>query len=148
VTSPAFAVRPARPGERARIEDLLQEAGLTRAGLGEPQCAMWVAVAGAELVGVIGLERYGRVGLVRSVATRSEWRGRGVAQALCREVFAAAEAAGVSRLYLLTETAAEYFRRLGFVNVPRAAADPLLAGSAEFQSGHCASAVLMLRAAP
>jgi N-acetylglutamate synthase-like GNAT family acetyltransferase len=147
VTSPAFAVRPARPDERAPIEGLLEQSGLTRAGLGDPQCALWVAVAGAELVGVAGLERYGRVGLVRSVAARGDWRGRGVAQALCREVFAAAAAAGVSRLYLLTETAEEYFRRLGFVPVSRADADPLLAGSAEFQSGHCASAVLMLRAA-
>jgi amino-acid N-acetyltransferase len=145
VTAPAFAVRPARPDDRPRVEALLEEAGLTRAGLGDPQCALWVAVAGADLVGVIGLERYGRVGLVRSVATRAGWRGRGVAQALCREVIATAEAGGASTLYLLTETAEAYFRRLGFTTIPRAAADPLLAGSAEFQSGHCASAVLMVR---
>ncbi len=148
MTLPAFDVRRARPEERSRVEGLLAESGLTRAGLGDPHCELWVAVAGAELVGVTGLERFGPVGLVRSVATRGDWRGRGVAGALCREVFAAAAAAGVSRLYLLTETAEEYFRRLGFVAVPRAGADPLLAGSAEFQSGHCASAVLMLRAAP
>ncbi len=148
MTAGAVDIRHAGPAERAALAALLAECGLPLAGTEDPQCALWAAAADGELVGVAGLERYGEVGLVRSVAVRAAWRDRGVASALTRQVLTAAAAAGVTRLYLLTETAESFFRGLGFATVPRAAADPRLMGSAEFQGGHCASAVLMTRALP
>ena len=42
----------------------------------------------------------------------------------------------------------EYFRRYGFVTVPRTQGDPRLVASAEFQDGHCVAAVLMVRPVP
>jgi arsenite methyltransferase len=145
VTDMAFEIRETAAAERAALRALLEECGLPPMGFADPALRMWAAFAGGELVGMAGLEPHGTTGLVRSVATRPAWRGRGVADALVGAVVGAAAAAGMARLWLLTESAEEYFRRRGFTTVPRAAADPQLAASAEFQSGHCAAAVLMTR---
>lgn len=97
------------------------------------------------MVGEAGLETYGDVVLLRSVATEARSRGQGVARALCESVLEEARARGARQAYLLTETAEGFFKRLGFETVPREAADPRLSASAEFQDGRCASAKLMTR---
>ena len=143
----AFVIRETAAAERARLDALRAECGLPAAGFDDPRLRLWGAFADGEPVGMAGLETHGDAALLRSVATRAAWRGRGVAEALVRAVLDAAAAAGMARVWLLTETAEEYFRRYGFVTLPRAQADPQLAASAEFQSGHCAAAVLMARPA-
>jgi amino-acid N-acetyltransferase len=145
VTGGGFTIRETAPAERARLRELLVACGLPRVGFEDPRLRLWGAFAGDEIVGMAGLEQHGSAGLLRSVATLEAWRGRGVASALVRAVLEAAAAAGMTRLWLLTETAEGYFRRSGFATVPRSQADPQLLASAEFQDGHCAVAVLMVR---
>lgn len=148
MTDGGFAIRETAAGERAELRELLVACGLPRMGFEDPRLRLWGAFAGGELVGMAGLERHGSAGLLRSVATREAWRGRGVAAALVRAILEAAAVAGMTRLWLLTEGAEEYFRRWGFVTVPRAQGDPQLMASAEFQGGRCAAAVLMMRPVP
>jgi N-acetylglutamate synthase-like GNAT family acetyltransferase len=94
---------------------------------------------------VAGIESYGEVVLLRSVATEAESGGQGVAATLCRAVLDDAKARGARRAFLLTETAEDFFRRLGFETLARAEADPRLWASAEFQEGRCATAKLMTK---
>ena len=72
------------------------------------------------LIGVAGVERLGRVGLLRSLAVAPDYRNAGLAHRL---VTAAEDRAknhhGISDLYLLTTTAADYFLRRGYREVPR-----------------------------
>lgn len=95
------------------------------------------------MLGMAGVEVYGRVGLFRSAAVRAEWRGRGVGAALTADRLGWARAARLTDLYLLTQTAAEYWPRFGFARTERDAAPAPLQKSAEWAGGCPASAVAM-----
>ncbi len=141
-------VRRARESDRAVIESLLAEAQLPLAGVGEWVEQFWVAEAPGEEhpVGVSGVEVYGDVALLRSVAVAPHWRGAGIARLLSEQALRAARDGGVREVYLLTTTAEPYFARLGFACVTRDTAPAPLQQSAEFQGACPASAVLMHRA--
>lgn len=95
------------------------------------------------LVGVAGVERYGSDGLFRSAAVHPDWRGRGLGQALTRDRIDWARAAGLRALYLLTETAADFWPRFGFEPIARDGAPEAVAASPEWAGGCPASAVAM-----
>jgi len=138
-------IRPRRPADLRAVQQLLAAASLPTTGIEAPGAEFLVAVAGERVVGCAGLERYGDVGLLRSVAVDPEWRGRGLGAGLTRRVLAVAKQRGIVRIYLLTETAAQYFHAFGFRVIPRSEADPAVQGSAEFTELCPASATLMVR---
>lgn len=139
-------IRRATTGDEPAILDLLARCGLPQAGMREHLEGFWVAEAEGTLVGTAGAELYGEVALLRSVATDPAYRAQGVARRLCAEVLRHVAHEGAQRAYLLTETAAEYFRRhFGFRDVPRSQADPRLAASAEFQGACPQTARLLVR---
>lgn len=113
-------IRPATAADRDEVEALLRRTDLPPDGLdeqfGEPYA---VAVADRRIVGAAGVEVYGGDGLLRSVAVDPAWQGRGVGAALTLERLRWAQARGLDAVYLLTNTAAGYFPKLGFAPVPR-----------------------------
>jgi amino-acid N-acetyltransferase len=102
-----------------------------------------VARRGDELVGVAALEAYGRTGLLRSVAVASSERQRGTGIALVADRLAAAAEQDLESVYLLTTTAAPYFRRFGFADADRSGAPAELRASPEFAAICPASATCM-----
>ena len=99
---------------------------------------------GAELVGVAGLEVYGDVGLLRSVAVKTQERDRGLGRALVADRLSAARKQGLKCVYLLTLTAADYFRSLGFSDTERAGAPASIQQAPEFTTLCPASAVCLV----
>ena len=71
------------------------------------------------MTGVIGLQLLGRNGLLGSLAVDSLYRNQGVGKALYAKLVGYANLRGVTKLYLLTLTAQEYFSKLGFEKVDR-----------------------------
>jgi len=86
-----------------------------------------------ELVGVIGLQVSGRIGLLRSLAVQSGYRNQGIGKALYERLVGYAHLRGITKLYLLTLTAQEYFSKLGFEKTDRAAVPPEVSETAEFR---------------
>lgn len=124
--------------ERADAEDVDRIAALLEAnGLpycdvrAKPEC-FFVASAGAEWVGVGGVERRGPNGLLRSVVVPESHRGQGYGTALCDALEDSARANGVEALYLLTTTAAAFFRRRGYEAVSREDVPSSIRGTTEF----------------
>jgi arsenite methyltransferase len=143
----AVSVRGAGSADAAAILDLLHAAGLPVDGVADQvETGFAVAEAGRAVVGAAALERYGDAGLLRSVVVARDWRGRRVGEALVRERIATARSEGLTRLFLLTTTAASWFPRLGFAPVTREAVPPAVRASREF-AGICPStaAVMELR---
>ena len=138
-------IREVMDDDRVGVWALLDANRLPRAGLARPSTRLWVAREDKRVVGVAGLERYGDVALLRSVATARDRQGKGIARSLCGVVLAAARTEGVRRAFLLTETAGEFFKKIGFESLDRSEADPRLLDSAEFQLNQCATAQLMAR---
>lgn len=125
---------------------LLREAGLPTDGVPADLADFLVATTGREVVGAVGLERYGDAALLRSAAVREARRGTGVGEALVHAALELARARAVRDLVLLTTTADRWFPRFGFERTSREAVPAAVHASAEFQGACPASAVVMRRA--
>lgn len=104
------------------IQDLLQSCGLPYEDLG-PAALEHVLVCREEdaLRGVVGVEPYEHVALLRSLAVISDCRNEGVGTRLVRAIEQRARQQRIHTLYLLTTTAAEYFQQHGYEHVDREA---------------------------
>jgi amino-acid N-acetyltransferase len=91
---------------------------------------------------------YGPDALLRSLAVTPEHRGNGLGRRLADAVLALARQQGADRVYLLTETAAPFFRRLGFRDVARADVPEGIRGSLEFATLCPASAETLVLVLP
>ncbi len=116
------------------LYDLLQASGLPADGLDEHLSTTLVARDDTGVVGSAALELYGKSALLRSVVVAQPIRGTGLGRKLVEAAQATASRAGVQRLYLLTETGAEWFPRFGFTPTARADVDPAVQHSIEFTS--------------
>jgi amino-acid N-acetyltransferase len=95
--------------------------------------------------GVVGVEIYAQVALLRSLAVAPECRGAGCGKALVAEAESYARSRGVAQLYLLTTTAERFFERLGYAHAARESAPEEIRRTQEF-SGLCpSSAAFMLK---
>jgi N-acetylglutamate synthase-like GNAT family acetyltransferase len=142
LSEPTF--RRPLPDDWDAVKLLLVQSGLPIAGAQEHLGDFLVAQDGTGIVGCAGLERYGPTALLRSVAVLERRRGERLGYELVVRLVAAARAADVATLVLLTETAERYFRRFGFKTVPRKTLPEEIMASAEFRGACPASAMAML----
>jgi N-acetylglutamate synthase-like GNAT family acetyltransferase len=82
---------------------------------------------------------------VRSFAVAPNWRGRGVGKELGTALLQRAVAAGVRKVYLLTNTIRELAARHGFREIPRDEVPAAVRESVEFRLNCCDTAVAMER---
>jgi amino-acid N-acetyltransferase len=92
----------------------------------------------AAVIGSVGVERYGDVGLLRSLVVADAARDRGLGGRLTAAAEALAVQLGIHSLYLLTTTAGAYFEGRGYRITTRADAPPAIIGTPQF-SGLCPS---------
>jgi amino-acid N-acetyltransferase len=134
---------PATEADLLPLLDLLRRSRLPEAGFAEHIASAVVARDGGLVVGSAALELYGSSALLRSVAVDERLRGQGVGRRLTHEALDLARRHGVHVVYLLTETAAPFFARLGFTRLERHRVDPAVQQSVEFRSACPASAECM-----
>lgn len=127
------------------ILDLLRECSLPSDGVAEHLSDFFVARDGAgRLVGCAAVERYGPVGLLRSVAVSAGLQRSGLGSRLVHRVLDEAQQAGIDEVVLLTTTARDFFaRRFAFKETTREPYASQLAGSVEWQLPRCSTAVVM-----
>ena len=140
-----ITVSPASSEDLKDILDLLSHVQLPHDGVAENVEAFLVAKnEQSQLVGTIGLERYGNTALLRSAAVAPEYQNSGLGSCLTEDLLARATREGVEKVVLLTTTASEFFaRRFGFCETPRDSYDKHLADSPEWKLPRCSSAVCM-----
>jgi amino-acid N-acetyltransferase len=142
--SPEIAVAPTPPP--AALIDLLRTAGLPADDLGSHEpTTVWTAGVAGDIHGAAALEQYECYGLLRSVAVAQRHRGQGWARLLIQTALSAAREADLVAVYVLTETAADYFYGLGFVAIGRQAVPPVVRQSTEFAELCPATAIAMVR---
>jgi amino-acid N-acetyltransferase len=172
---PGVNLRPATPTDLRAITDLLTQARLPTAGVEDHlqtfvvvEAELEDAAAGsgelpggdnladkdsvvgggssaASLVGMGGLEVHGRFALLRSLAVGAEHRRQGLASMICDRLEEDATHRGVSRVYLLTETAESFFAKRGYSVATRENAPAEITATEEFTTLCPDSAVLMVR---
>lgn len=137
----AFAI----PADLTPIQNLLQDSDLPYEDVSDHLSHFIVAKKDNQLIGIIGLEVYERVGLVRSLAVADYYRGNGIAKRLYDRILAHAHMLGIDELYLLTTTAEGFFAKMGFVKVERNNLPEVIQATKEFQSLCPVTAVCMVK---
>ncbi len=129
----AVTIAAARPADWAAIVSLLETAQLPHDDAADHLADFLVAREGDAVIGVAGFERHGRFGLLRSVVVRQASQRQGVGSRLVNACIARAQTSGVLCLGLLTDNAAGWFTRFGFVPVERGALPEPLHASRQWQ---------------
>jgi amino-acid N-acetyltransferase len=140
-----ITIEPARKSDLPAVVALLQQNGLPDDGLAEHFETTWVARRSGEVVGCVALEIYADGALLRSLAVQERLRGNGLGERLTRAALDHAKEAGVSDVYLLTETAGGFFPRFGFHSITRADVPASVRQSVEFISACAESALAMTK---
>jgi phosphinothricin acetyltransferase len=130
--STQIAITPAREADLEPLYDLLHSSGLPSDGLSAHLPTTLLARDGHHVVGSAALEIYGPHALLRSVAVDNSLRGQGLGIRLTQAALDHAASLGVTDVFLLTETAADFFPRFGFAPVTRADVPPNVLQSVEF----------------
>ncbi len=143
-------LRQGRPDDWAAVGALLADAGLPVDDLDQASMVRFTIATTpsmhAEIVtGVIGLQPFENVGLLRSLVVARSARSAGCGTMLVQAVERIAIETGVGQLWLLTMDARGYFENRGFRAMSRALAPPAIRQTAEFTSLCPDSAVLMMK---
>jgi UDP-N-acetylmuramate: L-alanyl-gamma-D-glutamyl-meso-diaminopimelate ligase len=134
-------ILPARGEDMLRVRQILQSTDVDGNDLDAGQVLM-VRDEG-EIVGVVAIEIYDDAATLRSLAVIPERRGHGFGWMLADHAVARAREMGARRLYLLTETASDFFaEKLGFRAIDRSIVDAAVAASRHFRES-AKSAVAM-----
>lgn len=130
----------------SQVETLLSRSGLPVSDLhGQSNIRWFGSRDDGTLVGVVGIEAYANVGLLRSLAVDTALRQHGYGQALVRHAEQWANQNGIKALYLLATTAANFFVRLGYQAISRAEAPMEIARTTQFSGLYHSSAGFMCK---
>lgn len=102
--------------DKKKVLDLLKGAELPVADLTDAKMKNFMVAKGDDgsIIGVVGIEMYRDSGLLRSLAVHPAHRGTGIGRLLTRKIESFARHNGISALYLLTMTAADFFAKIGY----------------------------------
>lgn len=140
-------IRIAKHGELEKVLRLLQRLDLPIDGVEEHFDEFLVFEEQGRVMGAVGLEVYGAVGLLRSLAVEPLEQSSGLGSRLVEAVLKRAWERKLDALYLLTTTADRYFPRFGFEPIARDEMDPRLGASKELQ-GACPQRAVCMRLRP
>jgi len=135
-----------RPSLQAAVQ-LLHDAHLPTEDLTAAHCeSFYFTGPVSKPTGLVGLEIFGDVALLRSLVVAAERRGSGEGASLLKHAEEQARAKGVRTLYLLTTTAEPFFAKHGYQRATRESAPASIRTTREF-AGICpASSAFMCRA--
>lgn len=140
----SITLTSAEAAEIEWLEEQLEANELPNQGIRSGPGQFFIAHAGSERIGGGGLEPYGSNALLRSVVITEPHRGRGYGVALCDALESRARTNGIETLYLLTTTAAAFFRERGYDEIDREAVPPEIQGTSEF-TGLCPQSATCMR---
>ncbi len=139
------AMKPARRGDMAEVRKLLDRAGLGDEPARDEQFpAFFVLTNEQGVAGSVALDVLGDDAVLRALAVDPEARGAGYGWMLADMAVSQARWRGVRRIYLLTETASDFFAaKFGFRVVDRSTLSKQVAASETFTAPKGAGQVAM-----
>lgn len=117
-----------------QIIELLTKSNLPTEGVREVLSSTIVAKDGEDVIGCAAIEMYNNSTLLRSVAVDDRYQGKGIGLKLTQNLIGLSQNSNIKEIYLLTETAENYFTKLGFTKIPRAQAPTEIQQSEEFSA--------------
>lgn len=132
-----------RPSDLDAIKHLLKIHKLPYDDIGSSPGLFLIAREAETIVGCIGIEKYGKNGLLRSFAVIPALQNKGIGKSLYKRLKEYAVQNGITNLHLLTETASGYFSRLGYQQMDRNEAPSDIKNTREFKDICPVSSVFM-----
>jgi amino-acid N-acetyltransferase len=127
------------------VQAFLASNGLPHIDVGKHIEHFVVARYQGNVIATAAVEFHGRYGLLRSVCVHAGHRQQGLATQVCQLIESHARNLGIRQLYLLTNTAATYFARIGYATCARDSVSHEIQQTEEFRTLCPASAVCMVR---
>ena len=141
-------VGPASAQDLIAIRALLERSGLPTSDLESARPVFRVIREKGQVIAAGALQPFGSSALLRSVVVASDRRGIGLGGEILSELERVARADRISRLVLLTQTAADFFARQGYRVIERSTAPRNMQASEEFRSLCPSSATCMAKSLP
>lgn len=142
-----FHVSVLLPGDYDGLRAALKQAGLPYEDIDQPGREFFRFVTDdGGVLGYGGFQAFGAEGLLRSVVILEAFRGWGFGFQFLKVLESIAKFNGISRLWLLTTTAPDFFAKCGYEAVLRAIVPPSIAATTEFTDLCPDSAVCMTKA--
>jgi amino-acid N-acetyltransferase len=133
------------PSLRAAVA-LLAAVGLPSSDLTEAQLEHFIFSGPRDApTGLVGLELYDRVALLRSLAVAAHAQRSGLGSELLEQAEGYAYARGIRALYLLTTTAQRFFESRGYRLTSRETCPAAIRSTSEFASLCPASSALLVK---
>ena len=127
------AMRPAQRADLDGIRALLADSGLAQPATDEYAADFFTLRNENGLAGCVALEVHGDDAILHSLAVDKQYRGAGYGWMLADMAVSQARWRGVRRIYLLTESASDFFAaKFGFRVVDRSTLSKAVAGSHTF----------------
>lgn len=135
------------PADLAIARQMLFDAGLPIEDVTIEHLAL-VAEKEGVVCGLVGLEQFEQLGLLRSLVIAEEYRSGGLGRLLVEALEQLATDSNISELWLLTIDADGWFARLGYTEQARELAPAAIQKTEEFSSLCPGDAVLMKKSLP
>ncbi len=130
----------------AEVEALLSNAGLPVSDIHDPDKIFFLGLhVDGKLIGVIGVEQYSAVALLRSLVVNNSARQSGYGRQLVSAIEARCAEKGVEEIYLLTTEAKDYFTRAGYSEVCRDLVPSSIVKTSQFSSLCPSTAIVMVK---
>jgi len=129
-------IDPATTDDRADIAAIRRAVGLPAGDLTDDDLGTYRILwrSDRDSCGIVAVESYNPVALLRSLAVHPDDRGCSLGQSLVLDAEAHARAEGVRAMYLLTHDQEGFFERLGYRSIDRDAVPPVIADTPAFRN--------------
>ena len=137
------------PSDFGAVASLLEENALLSSDIRPDDLRHFLGLRQhGSIVSVGGIQVYGTLGLLRSIAVSSDLRGKGHGTEIVTRLEQYALGNGILRLYLLTETAANFFASLNYETTARSRVPHTLRTTPQFAQLCPDTAVCMTKPLP
>lgn len=133
----------AKKSDELSIKKLLSDSQLPIEGVVTFLENYIVASLEQEIIGVVGVEIYDNIGLLRSLAVKSGFQGKAIGKELFSRIMAFAHNQHMNELYMFTSTSEIFFAKRGFHKIDRDTVPETLKESIEFKNLCPESAICM-----
>lgn len=129
--------------EREEVMTLLKEQKLPVSDITE-NTLLYVLRDGETVIGTAGLDIFNGCTLLRSIGILKDFRGKGYGELLNSKIEQAAKEKGINCLYLVTDSAGDFFSKQGYFAIDRNTAPEGIKQTDQFSS-LCPSSALVMK---
>ncbi len=138
-----ITIRQAIESDMVDIISILKKNNLPTIDIPNSAIQLFIGRYNNETIGVIGIEIYESAGLLRSLAVHDSFKKLKVGTKLIEKLFDHITESNIVDIYLLTETAEDYFTKFNFDKVDRSNVPEIIMETREFKEICPDTAVLM-----